>query len=236
MNISKYLFSLSVFPIFLLASACSSSDEAGSDSSEAPGTELEGGGSVELGETCANASECKIPPGQEVDCKCTADSEESVCVTLLEAGEECGGSLGCRSDSVCLNGTCHVYAKLGEACKGTKCEPGIACVDNVCAEARPLGAECDPFDMQPCVPEAYCEFFDRVCKPRATVGGPCEDAECPIDSTCLRENDSSRCVPNRADGEPCGAWYDCDWDSECIAGDDGVSRCTPPDTPKSCGS
>lgn len=219
--------------LVLGASACSSSDSGDG----AP--EGEGGGTIALGEVCIRTSQCAAAKGKEVNCQCMADSSETVCVELLEAGDPCGGAVDCGSDSRCVsrNGAptvCEPYAKLGESCEDHYCAPGFSCESGTCVPAKAIGESCHSFDPQPCVLDAYCEFLSNTCMARAADGEPCSsNDECVEGGFCTSINGAEpTCWVPKADGQPCEGSWECAY--SCSSDDDGVKRCTPQDSPTGC--
>lgn len=145
-------------------------------------------------------------------------SRDCVGGTLSCNGASCmkrcteGGNLGegckvgdlCNAPFVCIGGTCVNEPAPGTPCQSS-CGSNSQCRNRVCERLTTVGGSCATI---PCVPQAHCDFFTQVCRPKLATG-----------SSCLSESqcETSRCVSGRceAPGSP-GEW--CRFDEDCATG------------------
>ncbi|HEY6726312.1 MAG TPA: hypothetical protein VI197_19885 [Polyangiaceae bacterium] len=187
-------------------------------------------------------------------------TEVGPCRGIVEAkgriGDDCYRTLGffdqpcaegyCDMTDQCP-GTCTAYTPDDSPCDG-QCQPGSACIDDVCTKLPDVGESCDDYcrygfpcvegddgkicvqpsadgeacdESQPCASGSGC--VDGICGAKVELGEECTiHAECPDGARCLLDDDSgmNTCQPLPGVGEMCPF-------GECQAGLD--LSCQDPD-------
>ena len=183
-------------------------------------------GSVQLGGECTSLQDCQNVTGKVVECRCTDQSKQPLCVTDLEAGEDC--STTGNFSPVCRPGTrctatdlslstivCLPVAKTGESCGSTTggCEDPAFCdsTEHCVLGTADLGQSC--WQHAECKAPYVCPFGKYVCSTPAKIGETCSTnpggrSECLAGAGC----DGNKCVAQKADGQ------DCAFDEECSSG------------------
>jgi hypothetical protein len=175
--------------------------------------------------------------GQVVDCTKTSPLTcGERCSALLSpgqllAGDPCSHSWQCASLLCAKNlaggcGVCSGDRPAGALCKiDSECDEGLGCYEGACTARAPEGASCL---AQPCALGLSCVGFSpiRVCKPRASLGEPCDPsgygaADCAegycTDGTCHAPSlvqpgkpcgitNSVLCTGGFCDGSTCRGW------------------------------
>ena len=174
-------FALASILLFLLVASCDEEESRG----------------AEEGERCAATEDCRV------GLSCVDDVCEDV--PECEIDHAPCGSLCCRPDQLCVEGTCELNCTSGIECGEVCCTEDEACLEGVCCgPGRVCGSSC-------CSGEEEC--IDEVCItcPRPICGGTeccaddhvcVADACCPMVSacgeTCCAEDEvceAESCVP-----------------------------------------
>jgi hypothetical protein len=93
--------------------------------------------------------------------------------------------LHCASGSDGAPSTCKRLLASGSTCSfSDSCEKGLVCKQGVCAPRGAIGAECDPFSVEPCVDDAFCESQSKTCQAQKAPGAACELSEECKDGIC----------------------------------------------------
>jgi len=190
-------------------------------------------GSVQLGGTCTAFQDCQAVTGKVVECRCTDQSKQPLCVADLETGEDCAttGNFSpvCRPGTRCTatdlslaNIVCLPVAKTGEACGSDTggCEDPAYCdgTQHCVVGQADLGQSC--WQHAECKAPGVCPFAKHVCSAPAKIGGACDTnpdgrSECVVGAGC----DGNKCVAQKADGQ------DCVFDEECTSRLCGTNGC-----------
>jgi hypothetical protein len=143
------------------------------------------------------------------DYDCLSQScDNGVCAPMPAIGDACSDSYQCYPLGFCSGGTCVQKFAPGKDCSGgiDSCEEPFLCIEGRCeimnlsCEPAPAGSLCT--FLRVCDENSWCDLIGGVrCRPRAALGQECQNS--PI-----------RGVETCAVG------------SLCLAGDDGVSRCS----------
>lgn len=200
-----------------------------------------------VGDPCVYISECAAGSY----CKRTVPAVcPGTCTPYQSVGETCApGVSACAPGNYCIDGTCHVAPKPGDACTtdvecgpigGTNplwcdaggtgtCQTGVA-VGGTCGETSPdAGVESTIY----CAPPAWCDalFVNQsgTCRALGGAGGPCNDSGCQSGFHCvgyvsLGSNATlGTCVGPGANGDACTFSSDCAAGLGCPSG-----TCVPP--------
>ena len=147
------------------------------------------------------AGECAAALGEVACEELTGAPDLEVCDpwegTVPDGGE-------CATGEECVTGFC----EEGD------CDPALSCCIGACASAElddevPEGGDCT---IEPCVPEAYCDFeaVPATCRALAVVDQPCSEGQCAAGLYC-RITDASLgtglCSGLPGEGEPCDPDY-----------------------------
>ena len=190
-------------------------------------------GSVPLGGECAAFQDCQATAGKVVECRCTDQSKQPLCVADLEAGGDCSttGNFSpvCRPGTRCTAAdlslttlVCLPIAKAGESCSsGTGgCEDPAYCdsTQHCVVGQLDLGQSCS--QHAECKTPYVCPFGMQVCSVPAKIGETCHTnpggrSECVVGAGC----NGNKCVAQKADGQ------DCFSDEECSSGLCGTNGC-----------
>ena len=190
-------------------------------------------GSVQLGGECASFQDCQEVAGKVVECRCTDQSKQPLCVADLEAGEDCSttGSFSpvCRPGTRCTatdlsfsNIVCLPIAKAGEDCGPTTggcVDPAYCDGTQHCVVGQAeLGQACS--QHAECQAPNVCPSSKHVCSAPAKIGDACDTntggrSECVAGAGC----NGSKCVAQKSDGQ------DCVFDEECASGLCGTNGC-----------
>ena len=190
-------------------------------------------GSVQLGGECTAFQDCQAVAGKVVECRCTDQSKQPLCVADVEAGGDC--STTGNFSPVCRPGTrctatdlslttivCLPVAKAGEACGSNTggCEDPAYCdgTQHCVVGQSDLGQSC--LQHAECKAPYVCPFGKQVCSAPAKIGETCDTnpngrSECVAGAGC----NGSKCVAQKADGQ------DCVFDEECSSGLCGPNGC-----------
>lgn len=148
------------------------------------------------------------------------DQCPGTCKAYVPDDAPCDGV--CQPGSACVDNVCTKLADVGETCESF-CLYGFPCIQgddgNVCVRPRAVGEACD--DRRPCSGGIAC--VDGVCGDKLELGEECTShAQCPTATRCLPDTDSGTdtCQPLPGVGEACPT-------GEC---DDGSNvSCQDPD-------
>jgi hypothetical protein len=82
--------------------------------------------------------------GDERHPECTGFCRQGRCAARVASGGSCTTSGQCAPDAHCAAGTCVAGPQpgVGEDCKATACDDGLACVDGRCEAPRSAGESC----------------------------------------------------------------------------------------------
>lgn len=190
-------------------------------------------GSVQLGGVCSSLQDCQDVTGKVVECRCTDQSKQPLCVADLEAGQDCSTSgnfspvcrpgTRCTATDVTLSTVvCLPVAKAGEACgnaTGGCQDPAYCDSTQHCVVGQvELGQACS--QHAECKSPNICPFGRFVCSAPAKLGESCSTnpsgrSECAAGAGC----NGNTCVAQKADGQ------DCAFDEECTSGQCGINGC-----------
>jgi hypothetical protein len=150
---------------------------------------------------CAAPSSCSKPFADDGVCS----SENVDPPPLGELGALCAATAECAAGLACVDGACASAPARGDACGGSVCGNGDACVrdddERVCGARAALGESCVPTDQRACVDGLYCDV--DTCAPLPAEGEACGPSlECAAPTLCDADNGFLCVVPPDA-GEPC---------------------------------
>jgi hypothetical protein len=175
-----------------------------------PSGSVQPGGTCESDSDCANTAEgqghcfnasddgsggdlCMIATmGAEGSTPCVGNKSGGLTVFFPPApppkvGYVCDQNQGLSCDFT--TSRCAAMKKVGEPCSyETPCVDGAYCVHDtdLCAPRGEIGADCEGFDLDECVEEAYCDDSQK-CAKRLPAGSACTVGECEgncVDHKC----------------------------------------------------
>lgn len=181
-----------------------------------------GSGTANPGEACQNGSDCALSAEGQVRCVRAVVDDVAVvqqCQLLLSGVET---SYPCVANI--KDGLIHFFGDRDTPpTEGYLCDAadGLVCSRNngasstdACEPLPAVGEFCNLAGG--CVPAAYCDFIDSVCKDRVPVGAACwSDDMCQPTSYCQPSDNANTCAVQQPNGTPCTM------DAECL-----VKRCT----------
>lgn len=167
------------------------------------------GGTAKPGEACEDDSDCAPPAAGEVECvsNFVGDATVQQCQVRLPGTE---GSAPCVGT---VEGNLTVSVGGGDdiPAQGYLCDvaDGLSCdsQSGACQALGEVGEACSG-GQYACVPSAYCDFTDRMCKASLAVGAACQGFdECVEGASC--DTTTGTCVALLAAGEACSSYSDC---------------------------
>src|SRR5262245_13396895 len=170
------------------------------------------------------APECATDCSDDGGCDEDAHCKDGSCVPDLADGEPCDSPTQCEHGT-CKNSIC--CGSLGDCCKSPKDCPDIyrtaaKCVDQLACSGTERVALCEDNQCASMMKraDAACDgkagpvcghYRDIICKSgNATCPTSCtDDTGCDDTAFC----DAGRCLPKRADGQPCATSNQCSSDN-----------------------
>jgi len=164
---------------------------------------------VQQGGQCSSANPCALNLGC-VDGICTAlPREDEAC-----SGEarQCQGRAFCEGGNASQPGKCVPRRNANEACVDSNNCLSRRCVEGVCLNRKPVGADCVVGENE-CLVPAQC--VDGKCTARfAESGEPCSEFH---DSEIVRcadglycDRTAKVCLPLKSPGQSCAGTWECD--------------------------
>ncbi len=202
------------------------------------------GGFCEEDADCIGGDCARGVCGGPADGSCSDDADCGDGEVCLWSSDSCGApqpdGSSCQRDEECVSGLCNgddqcaSPAAIGDPCRSFSNDCGFAayCADGVCAELADPGEACEgiqscklPFLCQ----DGRCRLPDLTCEP-ASAGEQCALFRVCDDESWCDLVGGIVCRPRFERGEECTpslvpGIQVCAVGSQCLAGDDGVSRC-----------
>ncbi|WP_437587006.1 hypothetical protein [Sorangium sp. So ce1000] len=181
------------------------------------------GGTKQPGEACEDNTDCAAPASGEVECV----SEFANGATVQQCQVQLQGTEGSTPCIGTVDGPLTIYSGTdGIPPTGYLCHvaDGLSCDSQTyaCTRLADVGEACSTGSYR-CVPAAYCDSVESVCRERLALGAACtDDDECATTAYC--EPSSTTCVARRGVNEACTTDAECQSDDctnqKCVAEDD----------------
>lgn len=140
----------------------------------------------------------------------------------------CASGLFCEETDYKDLGNCQPAGAALEQCWTRLCQPGLACVKQICTPYALLGEECvinnyvgGSAAPSNCGAGLYCDSSQqppRCMNTVKTAGSACECFDCAADLYCDYMNKPSACKAYKVENEPCTRYDKCAAGLECMAG------------------
>jgi hypothetical protein len=125
----------------------------------------------------ANGAACAGDPQcAGTRCKVAADAVCGTCTAPAAAGAACGVDSDCQPGMTCVNLVCAKYGDESAACSATQpCRPDLGCVGGTCTTPSPAGTKCQASTECDQIHGVFCNPVTAMCEAVAfaATGAPC---------------------------------------------------------------